>query len=607
MKIDIITRCTRPEFLNEVLVSILSNRIPEIDLHWHIIFDTSVVKAVPTGALSSSQIPTTTYFWEGTPGDMAHTLINRVIDKLQMTKDPDHSYLERYVYILDDDNQIHPDFFSTIYENYSTHSVTECRGMIFSQYVGGKDFSKLEIREAKPENVKVRHIDMAQFLLSLDIIGDVRLQPGIYIADGYYIEEIYNARKENFIFIDKVLCNYNSLQSDKKDYFLPRVLMLGAEAELKSHKAYQFEDDSLKMEFASDENTIQKIAKFDPDCIITIGEDYTDFRSLCSSNHDIRQRWIHREAVDSNAGESAYNCSMMYILDPKTEDLVSVATPIYNTGEKLRRTYNSLCAQTHSNWEWVLVNDSTDTLTLSIAEDIASKDHRVKVYDFKQKSKGIIGDVKYKAFSLSRGSYIIELDHDDVLLPAAIEKTYAAFLEYPDAGFVYSDCAEIDENYNSLTYGDGFCFGYGSYREERHNGILFKVADTANINPLTIRHIVGVPNHLRAWRRDTYFKIGGHNRRLSIADDYELLVRTFLETKFVKIKECCYLQFYHGGNSQEAPRADIQRRVRTISNFYSDRIKARFEELGKEDWAHGNGWNSAPRRGEEENFVNYII
>ena len=599
MKIEIITRCTRPVFLNKVLVSILANKIPEIELHWHIIIDTSVVKNIDTSCFTSTEIPTTPYFWEGKPGDMGHSLINRVIDKLHGD--------DSWIYILDDDNEIHPDFFSAVYESYESEDI---EGMIFSQYVGGKDFTKLEIRDAKPENVKVQKIDMGQFLLHLSLIGDARLIPNQYTADGVFIEEVYSKNPESFTFIDKVLCNYNSLQVPNNDYFLPKVLLLGSDIGLSSVKVFDYEDNSLRVKFSTNQSAIADIAEFNPDCILTIGDSYSPYSSLSTLSHDFRQRWIHSILNEPYTGENAYSCAMNYILNSDTNDLVSIATPMYNTGEKLRRTYQSLLNQTYNNWEWVLVNDSTDTVTLKIAEELSKSDPRIRVYDFKEKSKGIIGEVKYRTFSLSRGAFILELDHDDYLLPRALERTVEAFNKYPDAGFVYSDCAEIDENYNSLTYGDGFSFGYGSYREETHMGITFKVANTANINPLTIRHIVGVPNHLRAWRRDVYFKIGGHNRRLSIADDYELIVRTFLETKFTKIEECCYLQFYHGGNSQELPRADIQRRVRTISTFYTGKINERFKELGVEDWAfvqNSLSWNVPPRTGEEENYVNYIL
>ena len=227
-----------------------------------------------------------------------------------------------------------------------------------------------------------------------------------------------------------------------------------------------------------------------------------------------------------------------------------------------------------------------------------------------KKTGGIVGEAKYLACCFSKGDILVELDHDDYLLPRALENVVKAFNKFPDAGFCYSECAEIDENYQSRTYGDGFAFGYGHYIDREFGGKTYKSACAININPRTIRHIVGVPNHLRAWRRSTYFKVGGHNRRLSIADDYELIVRTFLDTMFVKIPDLHYLQFYHDNNTQNKSRSDIQRRVRTISLHYNDRIKSRFEQLGKEDWCWNTTqvpWNAESKFGTEENFVNYTL
>jgi hypothetical protein len=139
-----------------------------------------------------------------------------------------------------------------------------------------------------------------------------------------------------------------------------------------------------------------------------------------------------------------------------------------------------------------------------------------------------------------------------------------------------------------------------------------KVCQSFNINPKTIRHIVGVPNHIRAWRRKDYFNSGGYNRRLSIADDYELLINTFLTTKMLRIKKNEYLQFIHnsGENTHNLSRADIQRRVRTIADTYNIKIKNRFEELSLRDWAYeGNPqfplWTES-RFGEEEGPVNLV-
>ena len=598
MKIEIITRCTRPANLYKVRDSIFREVPDGVKIKWKIIVDTSVISKVETQIIEDFS-EYSLNFWRGTPGDFAHMLINRAIDEV-----PEDSWF----YILDDDNELHPNFLKRVHETHIQNPFKE--GMLFSQWVGGKDFTRLEVRQIDATRIRVREIDMAQFFLKKSLVREKRLNQMQYIADGYFIEELYAEKYDRFIIIDEILCLYNNLQvTGGKSYTLPRILVVGEGeiGELQTTTPVDFESKELNVVRATSEDYLEKIVSHNPDCILSLGEGWSSHPELCSLSYDFRQRWIHPTAEFHAMGDMAYTCAMNYILSPNLDDLVSIITPIYNTKERLYRTYSSIRSQTHQNWEWVITNDSTDDVTLKIAEGIARLDPRVKVYDFKEKTKGLIGESKYRGFSLSRGKYLFEMDHDDVILPDALEWMLRGFREFPDAGFVYSDCAEVDENHNSLTYGPGFCFGYGTYRNETHNGIEYKVADTANINPMTIRHIVGVPNHFRAWERNTYFRVGGHNRRLSIADDYELLVRTFLDTKFVKVPRCCYLQFYHESNSQNPTRADIQRRVKTIAHFYRERVKTRFEELGQEDWAYQHMWYTPSRFGEEEGYVNYIM
>jgi hypothetical protein len=178
----------------------------------------------------------------------------------------------------------------------------------------------------------------------------------------------------------------------------------------------------------------------------------------------------------------------------------------------------------------------------------------------------------------------------------------------------YGDTAEVNEEWENQKYGEGFALGYGSYRDEEYKGKLLSPANQQNINPKTIRHIVGVPNHIRAWRRSTYFEIGGHNRSLTIADDFELVIRSFLYSKICKIPKLSYIQFLYnnsgGRNTHDLSRADIQRRVRTISQYYNEQINARFIELGIEDWAYNERpdypISAESRYGDKEGVANEI-
>ena len=136
-----------------------------------------------------------------------------------------------------------------------------------------------------------------------------------------------------------------------------------------------------------------------------------------------------------------------------------------------------------------------------------------------------------------------------------------------------------------------------------------------NINPKTIRFNIGMPNHARIWRKDVYTAIGRHNKFVSVADDYELIVRTFLNTKMIHINKLLYFQYNNRNSTVDNNRNDINRKSRLIKDYYDKQIHERFIELGVEDWE----WNDNDGRAnlfqndmdrvqyfDKENFVNYI-
>ncbi len=611
MKISIITRCTRQHNLKTVKESIFNNIPKGVKIDWHIIFDVNALKDIDAEMLGNLKDKNTIFHFErGDNQGMLYPQSSKLIE----------SFKNCWVYFLDDDNLMHPNFYKIINENVKNNPDKFIH--VVSQFVDGKDFSGLKIRLADPKSVKKGHIDLAQYIVHSNVYNtfNYKFKPD-YCADGILIEQIFNENPNWFAFIIDELCYYNALQK-KSIANVPKILYIGdTEPELKSFKMLNYEADNLNVKYLKNDNNVHKeIIEFNPDCIITRGENWESFQSMSVLPMQFRRKWINISNMENDevVGNIAYNVSMQIMLDPDSledSNLISYTTPIYNTGQKLYNTYESLKQQTYQNWEWILINDSSDGgRTLKIAEDIASNDPRVKVYDFREKSKGNIGEVKWRANCMAKGFILAELDHDDLLVPWCTEDLYKAAKKHPEVGFFFNDTLELDENWNYLTYPEGFALGYGKYRDEMYNGKMVKVATQHNINPKTIRHIVGVPNHVRAWRRSTYFEIGGHNRNLAIADDYELIVRTFLKTITCKIPKLGYIQFLYnnqsGQNTHDLARADIQRRVRTIADYYNKQISERFTELGLNDWAFNENPNQPlyveSKYGDEEMPANII-
>lgn len=341
--------------------------------------------------------------------------------------------------------------------------------------------------------------------------------------------------------------------------------------------------------FPDDADLEQILITIRPHVLISVG-DLASFPRLHAAPFEIRRRWLHYPSADNPAemGASAFYCYLSTCLDHRPEEpLVSIFTPTYRTGNRFRRTYLSVAQQSYKNWEWVIYDDSDDGgKTADMIQSYAGRDHRIRLIR-PERHSGVIGEVKYNACMASTGDLLLELDHDDVLTPDALAYLVHASRAHPDCGFFYSDFAEVSNDLQALRYPDGWGYGYGSYRTEFYEGAALAVAEAPNVNPKTIRGLVAAPNHLRAWRRSTYMQIGGHNRLLPIADDMELMIRTFLVTIMVRIPRLCYLQFQDGTNTQVARNRDIQRHVRYLTWKYDRRIHDRFLELGVDDWV----WN----------------
>ena len=584
MKIAFITRCTRPE--NLIKIANALELYKSLNCYeWHVIIDGSVIPELD--AHNQQILNENATSWEilySEPNTYGYDLVNQVASRLDE---------ECWVNLLDDDNLANPKIFNWFLSN--TEILESSSVIVFGQDVSGKDFTGLDTREAKPENMRLQGVDAAQiFIKKSFLVSNGGWDMG-YCGDGIFIERLYKESDPAiFHFSPEVLTYYNKLELLKaKKGSSPRVLYVGELPDTKQTggNLYNYESDELLIQHVeTDENIAQVIYAFNPDVIVSRSSSWQDFPQLSRLSPEFRIKWIHlSNDTDENQGYQIYYAANQNILNRNTE-LASIFTSVYNTGEKIYNTYESLQKQTYENWEWVIANDSTNPEMDELLERISINDPRVKVHSFSRKTGGIIGEAKYRAAMLCDGEYLMELDHDDYLLPDAVELMVRAYKEYPDAGYVYSDCVECDTEINSLSYGDGYAFGYGQYYKQTYNDKELSVCSAVPVNPKTIRHIVGIPNHFRSWRRSTYHALGGHNRKLTIADDYEITVRAFLMTRFVRIPKCCYLQFYDGNNTQSSDngrtRKDIQRRVRSIAEHYNEKIKNRFEEVGMTDWAY---------------------
>ena len=101
----------------------------------------------------------------------------------------------------------------------------------------------------------------------------------------------------------------------------------------------------------------------------------------------------------------------------KTVD-ISIVIPVYNTGEILLETIESVLCQTLQNFEIILINDgSTDKITLDILAAINNSKTRI----IHQNNSGV-ASARNRGIKEAKGQYIAFLDHDDLYKQDKLEK-----------------------------------------------------------------------------------------------------------------------------------------------------------------------------------------
>jgi glycosyltransferase involved in cell wall biosynthesis len=123
-------------------------------------------------------------------------------------------------------------------------------------------------------------------------------------------------------------------------------------------------------------------------------------------------------------------------MNSKGQPFVSIVTPVWNGEAHIGECIESILAQTHQNWEYIILNNNSDDRTLEIAEAYRKRDSRIRVYS-NTTFLSIIANHN-KAFSLisAESRYCKVVSADDWILPECIERMVNLAEKNPSVGIV---------------------------------------------------------------------------------------------------------------------------------------------------------------------------
>lgn len=126
--------------------------------------------------------------------------------------------------------------------------------------------------------------------------------------------------------------------------------------------------------------------------------------------------------------------------------LISVVIPVYNIEEYLERCVASVCAQTYTNLEILLVDDGSTDNSGKLCDSLAQKDNRIRVF---HKPNGGSSSARNLGIESATGEFVGFVDSDDYISENMYELLYQAIQTYQaDIAQVGRD--EIDAEGNAL-------------------------------------------------------------------------------------------------------------------------------------------------------------
>jgi len=193
-KLTIITPSYRIDNLRRIKESINFDYVSE----WIIVYDQTKITENPYLFANDDKIKEYLHTSHGISGNPQRNFaLSMVSDK------------NSYIYFLDDDNIIHPDFVDLM--NLLDDNKIYTFNQTIKVWNGNSPFGYDNVLRLKGNNINVQHIDTAMFLIHYSLCKNTPWILEKYDADGFFIKECYEKHKEKHIFIDNVFCYYNFL------------------------------------------------------------------------------------------------------------------------------------------------------------------------------------------------------------------------------------------------------------------------------------------------------------------------------------------------------------------------------------------------------------
>lgn len=125
----------------------------------------------------------------------------------------------------------------------------------------------------------------------------------------------------------------------------------------------------------------------------------------------------------------------------RTRPAVTVVIPLYNYGQFIAQTLESVTSQEGVDVRVIVADDCSTDDGLAVAHSVAERDPRITVLP-NERNLGVIATVR-NTLRLVETEYVVKLDADDLLPPGSLARSLALLEAHPSVGLVYGRLTEF--------------------------------------------------------------------------------------------------------------------------------------------------------------------
>jgi len=127
---------------------------------------------------------------------------------------------------------------------------------------------------------------------------------------------------------------------------------------------------------------------------------------------------------------------------------VTIVVPVYNGEQFLPACIESICAQTWTDFECVMVNDGSSDGSGAICDEVSRRDSRFRVI---HQENGGLSRARNAGMRVSRGEYYLFLDADDTIHPRLLELALKEQAAHPQSLITWKFTHDLSE-WNSTCF-----------------------------------------------------------------------------------------------------------------------------------------------------------